>query len=257
MRLRRRKAAAASSATSAPTERSRRVFARRQWRRRLGRLRYLGLVLVLALLAGVGVWIVWFSSLLAVADVEVHGADMVPEERIRAAARVAEGRPLARIDLDAARNRVAILAPIRDVDVTRRWPDTLVITVVERTPVAVVEIGGRFRALDAEGVVFREFPRAPDDLPLVLPTAGASADALREAAAVVSSLPEEVAILVRHVEVRTVDQISLALRDGRSVVWGSSDDSANKARVLAALLSQDASVYDVSVPGRPTTSGPR
>jgi cell division protein FtsQ len=35
------------------------------------------------------------------------------------------------------------------------------------------------------------------------------------------------------------------------VLWGSADDSANKAEVLAVLLKQKASFYDVSVPGQP------
>ena len=33
-----------------------------------------------------------------------------------------------------------------------------------------------------------------------------------------------------------MDQISLVLRDGRTVVWGSADESDLKAEVLAVLL---------------------
>ena len=74
-----------------------------------------------------------------------------------------------------------------------------------------------------------------------------------EAAAVVSALPDDLAPRVDHVSVATVDQIELALRDGRTVVWGSAEDSAQKAEVLEVLLGQEASVYDVSVPSNPTT----
>ena len=56
-------------------------------------------------------------------------------------------------------------------------------------------------------------------------------------------------------QVATVDQISLVLRDGRTVVWGSAEDSDAKAEVLVELLEQPARKYDVSVPGQPTTSG--
>jgi cell division protein FtsQ len=78
-------------------------------------------------------------------------------------------------------------------------------------------------------------------------------DALREAATVVSALPKELAAMVDHVEVLTVDQITLVLKDQRIVVWGSADDSALKAEVLLKLLRQPGKVYDVSVPGQPTT----
>ena len=54
----------------------------------------------------------------------------------------------------------------------------------------------------------------------------------------------------------TVDQITLVLRDGRTVRWGSSADSDLKAEVLAQLIAaRSAQAYDVSVPGQPTTSG--
>jgi cell division protein FtsQ len=82
-------------------------------------------------------------------------------------------------------------------------------------------------------------------------SAGTRSDALAETARVVSALPADLASRVDYVEVRTVDTISLHLRNGRDVLWGSADDSANKAEVLAVLLKQKASFYDVSVPGQP------
>lgn len=229
-------------------------FARRQWRRRwLAWRRLLG-VLLLAGLLGFGVWAVWFSTLLDVEEVAVRGTGILSEEEVRRVADVRVGEQLARVDVDTVRNRIASLAAVREVDVTRRWPEALEIVVVERTPVAVVEIGGRLRGLDADGVVFRDYPRAPAELPRVNTSIGTSAEALREAAAVVRALPDGLAPVVDHVEVATVDQISLALEGGRTVVWGSAADSDDKARVLQVLLRQKANVYDVSVPGQPTTS---
>ena len=63
----------------------------------------------------------------------------------------------------------------------------------------------------------------------------------------------EVVELVDYVAVRTVDEITLHLRDGRLVRWGSADQSEEKAAVLLALLDRKAQTYDVSVPGAPTT----
>jgi cell division protein FtsQ len=69
---------------------------------------------------------------------------------------------------------------------------------------------------------------------------------------VVSALPDDLADRVDHVEVATVDRIELALRDDRTVLWGSAEQSDLKAEVLTSLLSQPGSTYDVSVPGQPT-----
>jgi cell division protein FtsQ len=68
---------------------------------------------------------------------------------------------------------------------------------------------------------------------------------------VAGALPGKLAKKVDYVEVHSVDRISLVLRSGRKVTWGSADDSANKARVLAVLLDQRARSYDVSVAGQP------
>ena len=237
----------------AATIRSRRRFARRQWARRwLAWRRVVALLLLMGLVVG-GVWLVYFSDLLAVEKVEVRGTRTLGSEQVREIAAVPAGQPLARVDLDAIRARVEALAVVRDAQVTRTWPDRVQIDVEERVAIAVVDIGGQIRGMDAEGVVFREYPKPPPGLPQVRTSSDTRSDALREAALVVESLPGDITRRVDHVEVGTIDQISLVLRDGRTVVWGSAEESEAKSEVLSGLLGQPARTYDVSVPGQPTT----
>lgn len=240
---------------SDPDVRTRRRFARRQWARRWVTWKWaVSLLAAVSLVAG-GVQLVWFSQVLGVTSVTVSGTGFLSADEIRAAAAVPRGRPLARVDLDLVESRVAALAPVRSVEAARVWPDSVAITVEERTPVAVVSIGGTVRGLDADGVVFRTYPRKPRSLPLVQADAEVRSEAIEEAAAVVSAMPSELAGRVDHIEVRTVDEISLVLRDGRTVVWGSADQSELKARVLGALLKEKGTRYDVSVPGQPRVAG--
>jgi len=233
--------------------RSRQRFARRQWRRRWLAWRYVvaGL-LVVALVVG-GAWLVYFSNVLTVQRVDVQGQRLLSREQVLTTAKVPDGEQLARLDVGAIAARLRSLAEVRTVDVSREWPDAVQIVIQERVAVAVIEIGGRLRGLDAEGVVFTEYKKAPPGLPRISSTSATSPDALREAATVVSALPKELAAMVDHVEVLTVDQITLVLKDQRIVVWGSADDSALKAEVLLKLLRQPGRIYDVSVPGQPTT----
>lgn len=233
--------------------RTRRRFERRRWARRRHAWRWLLAALLAVGLCGAAIWLVLFSDHLAVDGVAVDGVESVREGEVRTAADVPVGEPLATLDLAAIESRVGTLAAVRSVDVSRQWPDAVLIRVEERMPVAVVSIGGEFRGLDAEGVVFDRFRKVPVGLPRVEVDADVADDALVEAAAVVAALPEELAATVDHVEVRTVDQVSLALRDGRTVRWGSADDSEQKAAVLTELIAaRQAPVYDVSVPGQPT-----
>lgn len=240
--------------TSRDLDRSRRRFARRQWARRWLRWRPVAAaLLLLAVLVG-GIWLVFFSSVLAVAGVDVRGADQLDPATVVAAAAVPSGEPLARVDLDAVRNRVEALAMVDSAEVTRQWPDRVVVRVEEREAIAVVDIGGQIRGMDDEGVVFRDYARTPAGLPLVRTSSDTRGDALREAAQVITALPDALVAKVEYVSVATVDQIELQLGDGRTVVWGSAEDSDQKAEVIEALLSRPGSRYDVSVPGNATVT---
>jgi cell division protein FtsQ len=233
--------------------RSRKRFTRRQWRRRWLAWRYVvAAILLVALVAG-GTWLVYFSTVLTVKRVDVEGNDILTRNQVLKTARVPAGEQLARVDIGAISARVRALAAVRSVDVSRKWPDGVQIVIEERVAVAVIEIGGQLRGLDSQGVVFNEYAKAPPGLPRISSTSSTTPDALKEAATVVAALPKELSAMVDHVEVLTVDQITLVLRDERIVLWGSSDDSATKAEVLLQLLRQPAKVYDVSVPGQPTT----
>ena len=241
-----------------PAERSRRRFARRQWARRWLTLRYLVVTGVLLVLVGGGLYAVYFSDALSVREVDVVGTRTTTTAAVEKAADVPRGGPLATVDLDAIRFRVKALKEIRSVEVTRKWPDGVLITVQEREAVAVVRLGDALQGVDVEGVPFRTYRQPPSGLPRIETSGEVSAtdeDALREAVTVVAALPREVAVLVQYLDLKSVDDIDLVLRDGRVARWGSAESSRDKARVLIALLSQPAKVYDVSVPGKPTTRG--
>lgn len=237
-----------------PADVTRRRFQRRQWRRRWLAWKPVAALLALVLLAVGGVWAVYFSSLLDVEGVEVSGTEVVSADEVRRAAAVPAGQSLARVDLAAIRTRVAGIAAVRSVQVTRQWPDQVLVEVSEREPVAVVDIGGVVRGMDETGTLFRDYRTPPPGLPQVSAATGVDTEALRQSAAVVTALPTDLVALVERVEVATADDIRLRLRDGRLVVWGSSAESEQKARVLPVLLTRKGKVYDVSVPGRPTTS---
>ena len=234
-------------------DRARKAFARRQRARRWLTWRYVAAVVAGVVLLGFGVYALYFSSWLRADGVELVGNDLVTDKQVLAAAEVETGGPLVRVDLDAIEKRVRSLAAVKSVDVSRKWPHEVRIEIKERTPVAVMDRNNKTVALDAEGNAFPAPPRAREGLPRVKLRAGADRNAQSEGAAVVAALDPDVAELVDHVEVRTVDEILLHLRDDRLVRWGSSEASEDKAAVLLELLARKARTYDVSVPGAPTT----
>ncbi len=232
-------------------------FARRRFRARTRRLRPYLYAAAALVLVGTGIWLLWFSSALEARDVEVTGNGTLSVARVEKAARAPLGEALVSVDLAAIEARVEAIASIRSASVSRSWPHTIQIDVVERVPVAVVSRGVGLQAVDEDGYLFGSYSEEPRDLPVIRTAPDVRREALAEAAAVIRSLRADIAAKVRHVDVETIDQIVLRLKDGRRVMWGSAENSGQKAEVLADLLRATASEkpreIDVSVPGRPTT----
>lgn len=224
---------------------------RRPSRRRL-LTRVLIAVVVLALLAG-GVWLVGFSSLLATKRVDVSSGETLDPDDVRSVAQVPLGEPLARQDVAEIAGRVATLRPVRWVEVTRTWPSTITITVLERTPVLAVPQSGSFQLIDDTGMSFRSVPAIPAEV--VRADMDASNAALLSSAGVVAkALPNNLKKQVVKIQADSPDAIRLLLRNGAVVTWGSADDSALKASVTVALLKRKAASYDVSAPHTPATT---
>ncbi len=200
-----------------------------------------------------------FSPWLAVRSVQVSGTDRVPVAAVEQALVGELGRPMVLVDTAAAAQRVAGVPLVRSARVTRVWPGTVAVTVVERQPVAAVPAGGTaVRLVDADGVEVERAARRPAALPYLDVDVG-KPGALTSALDVLSSLPVGLRAVVGTVGATSRDGVWLRLVNGAQVTWGGQESGAEKARVLLALLrtAPDAATYDVSAPSAPAVSGRR
>ncbi len=241
--------APAGAASSANRFRERALSNRRRpWRRVLTWLA------VLAAAAGL-VWVVGWSHLLGVGDVEVSGVSGEEAVAVGELVAVPLGTPLARVDTDAVAARVRERITVAEVSVRRAWPTTLAVEVVPRTAALVVKNPqGALEVVDAEGVAFREVSTAPAGVPLVTATGskGSTREALQSSLALLDALPADLADSVRAVTVSSADLVTFTL-GSRTIVWGSGEDSPRKVAILRALLTTKAKVIDVSAPDTPVT----
>jgi cell division protein FtsQ len=212
---------------------------------------------VAAAVLGLLAWLLWGSPVLAVSSVRVDGAGTLTAAEVLDVAGIAEGTPLLRVDVDAAEARVARLPQVADVEVTRGWPRSVVVTVVERVPVAVVEESGTRSLVDADGVLFDTVTGNPPAgvVPLDVADPGPEDRATRAALAALVALPEEVRGDVADAGATGPEDVTLTLEDGTTVLWGSAEQAGDKADTLVALLDQlqagalePAETIDVSVP---------
>jgi cell division protein FtsQ len=116
-----------------------------------------------------------------VAKVEVQGVKRMDEMPVYTLALDEMDRSILSVDLHELRRRVLTLGWVADARVTRRLPDTLVVDIVEREPVAVWQHGGKLSLIDVDGVVLESVDgRSMPDLPLVVgPSANRETRALQ------------------------------------------------------------------------------
>jgi cell division protein FtsQ len=202
----------------------------------------------------VAVWIVAFSPLLGARTVTVTGIKAVTSAQVKAAAAIKSGTPLVRLDTGAVRKRVEAVPGIASASVSVSYPSTVRIRVTERVAVGYLAAagGGSFTLVDRSGAQYEKVDTAPAGLPrFALPTGATSAvaQATGQAVTVVAAaLSSAVLSQLNQISADTPQAITLTLRDGRTIAWGSADRSRQKAALLPAVLAQPGTHFDVSNP---------
>ena len=88
-----------------------------------------------------------------VRDIFVVGRDSTPKATLLQALALGSGAPILAIDLEAARARIQALPWVRQASVRRVLPDTIVVDIVERRPLALWQHDKKFALIDEEGQV--------------------------------------------------------------------------------------------------------
>jgi cell division protein FtsQ len=218
-------------------------------------------VLSVAVAAGL-VWAAFLSPLFALdpEQVRVTGqGTTVDVGEVRDAVTDEAGIPLPRLDTVGLREEVLAMNAVKNVRITRAWPDGLRVELTSREPVvAVPQPGGVHALMDAEGVRVATVEEVPEGLPSIvtsLSDAGAGRRALDAALSVLGALPPKLAADIRTVSAATQDDVRTTLTDGRVIRWGNGAEVPLKTKVAQTLLKAEptATTVDVSSPELPVT----
>jgi cell division protein FtsQ len=212
-----------------------------QTARRRRRVRRLIGLLAVAVVVAAGVAIER-SSLVALQEVEVTGTDRLTAEEVLAAAELAPGRSILRLDLAQVEERVERLPLVRDASVQRVDRLRVRIEVVERVPMIVATGRGATRQVDRDGVIIAEGEF--DGLPVVAlrdapPEVGgevADVPALANAHRAWRGLTGPLRTQVERLEAPGPDQLTLELVSGVEVRFGRAERVDEKVRALGVIL---------------------
>ncbi|MEU3016009.1 FtsQ-type POTRA domain-containing protein [Nocardiopsis sp. NPDC007018] len=210
-------------------------------------------VLLVVSLVCVVTWVLLGSRLLVVRDVAVTGLDRVSREEVVAAVAVETGTPLVRVDLEQGGERAESLDLVESAEVTRGWPATLRVEVVERRPLLAIRVGEEYRLVDGDGVRIEDSADRPGTHPLVRVTGEIEGNtAVRAAADIVEEAPDSLIAQIQLIDATDTGHITVELGDGSVVEWGDAHDTAGKSDVLRVLMREhppeEGRVYDVATP---------
>ncbi|MDT5091455.1 MAG: cell division protein FtsQ [Mycobacterium sp.] len=208
---------------------------------------------LVAIVVTVGLGLVlYFTPLMSVRNFVVDGLRVLPQDEVVAAANVRTGTPLLQVDTNKVADRVAAIRRVASVRVQREYPSTLRVTVVERIAVAVKDFPDGSHQFDRDGVDFATGPPPPGVPYLDVENPGPSDPPTKAALQVLVALHPDVTVQLARIAAPSLASITLTLKDGRVVVWGTTDRTEEKAETLAALLTRPGHTYDVSSPDLPT-----
>lgn len=191
----------------------------------------------------------------AVKRVEIKGLNRMERLPVYAVALDQPSMAMPLVDLDLTREKMMRLGWVDEARVSRRWPDTLVVDIVERVPAAVWQHNQQLTLIDRDGVVLE--PVALDampDLPLVIgPAANRQATDLNRLLDAAPHLKPMLAgatwVGERRWDLRFQSGELLALPEG--------EESAQKALVYFArmdkmtqLLGKGLVRFDMRIPGK-------
>ncbi len=230
-----------------------RRFTRRSRRRRLGWVAGVAILAVLGSILAVAV----YSPLLALRTITVEGATAVNAAEVSSAIDGQLGTPLALLDYDRVRTELDAFPLIRSFVTEVVPPSTLVVHIVERSPVGVIADAGGFSIVDPAGVPLSTTIARPEGVTLIdVGASGTDSVSFSAVVDVLLALPDSIRSRVDVARASSKDDVRLVLVGaGQRVVWGSAERSALKARVLQELIDAQGTnakvEYDVSAPLSP------
>ena len=197
-----------------------------------------------------------------VRSVDIQGLKRMDPKPVYSIALDQKTTALPLVDVAAIRERLLGFGWVKDARVSRRYPDTLVVDIVERSPAALWQDKGGLMLVDADGHVLDRVPVSQmPDLPLLIgPQANAHAVELNH---MLEPLPAMKAQLLSATWVGK-RRWDLAFQSGETVVLPEGAEAASAALAKFArmdkasrLLGRGMLRFDLRIPGKMIVRLPR
>lgn len=229
---------------------------------RPARIAILGVLLVASLAALL--WIYTSTGVLNVKSVEVRGNEVLDADYLRSLSGITRDTHLLKMDVKAVESALLSEPYVAGVNVSRHYPNTVVLEVTERQPTGVIFQNGKYNLVDQEGMILESADARPPglveirDLELVLLFPGMEISGMDFATvtSLLGSLPPALKEVATAVGLRGGEGLYLEGR-GTVVIYGESSDLSRKNVIALMALTGLVDHYgaieyiDVSFPDHP------
>lgn len=207
---------------------------------------YLSILLILSV---VGISFFLQSSYFNIETVSMEGLKEIPLNEIERLTTDITGQNLILLDQKRLEQKILLHPLVESVEFKKKYPNHLVITITERTTVALVIVNSGVVEVDNKGIYLRRREGWPEkSYPVIngvtIPeTAGPGQEldlpALKAALTLLGQAPEEFKPLIGELYINTIQQVTLFLTDGIEVRLGKGSAWTEKLNSLYALINDE------------------
>ncbi|WP_066634782.1 cell division protein FtsQ/DivIB [Desulfolucanica intricata] len=197
------------------------------------------------LLVILAAFVLFQSPLFEVRQILVKGTT-IPVETVKSISGISPGQNIFKLDRKIVEKKIKYLPVIKNVEVTRNLPSTVIITVEERVAIGILPVKDGFVQVDMDGIPLRKAEITNAELPVIT---GVEVDfkdigekinskELDTVLKTINSLPVEILPELSEVHFDNEGRIQLYMLDGIQCRLGLPEKIEQKGRILLEVMQE-------------------
>ena len=240
------------------------LIKRRKKQKRLKRrwriIQSIGFLIILILTS----FILLKSSFFNINEITVQGLNKLEEKEIINLAEIELGINILKVNLEEAGARVKLHPKVKEVELSRNFPNQIIIEVKEREPVAIIPYEDGFIEVDEEGVILARIENVSRiNLPLLTGieiksrTLGTEVgdENIKAGIKFLKAMPDRLVKQLSEINVSNEHQVIIYTTSSTQIRLGSPERIKEKMTMLEKILknspSKDIEYIDISFDGQP------
>ncbi|MHB9095123.1 MAG: cell division protein FtsQ/DivIB [Eubacteriales bacterium] len=204
------------------------------------------------------------SSFFRVKDIQIQGNKQLPREEVAALTGLVKGVNIFKANLKEAQNRVALHPIIKQVDISRILPATIVINLTERKPIGLIANPGHFISVSDDGYYLSRVNNLSSlNLPIITgvkilesdPGQELTDEKLKAALDYLLAMPLNIRAAVSEINVSDLNNIRIFTIDKAEVRLGDTGRINDKIKLYREVIGQKyqsrIQYIDISYRGNP------